>query len=273
MFESGYHLMLWTKAEKLTKSGVQTGVLLPLTDADTLVESSGVSYVGNIVNKNMTIKHQPQMSLHDPFVAPYDPALYIDQVGSEHICLLNKFPIITPHILICAKDYIPQTSVLRLVDFEAWMEGFSSADTLGFFNAGHDAGSSQMHLHMQLVKTPILLEDLILSGQLPFKHYLIQFEQLDAEWLMQHYRAAMLQFDRYTRTLNQGYSECLPYNILLTQRWMLIVPRSTNKVGPVSGHGLGYSGRFLVSSQEQLCWLTEYGFLQFLTDCGYPLET
>ncbi|MGS0696717.1 phosphorylase [Shewanella sp. 0m-4] len=264
--------MLWTIAEKLTKSGVQTGALLPLTDADTLIELDGINYVGNIVTENMAKKHQPQVSLHDPFLAPYDPALYIGEIGSEHVCLLNKFPIITPHILICAKECLSQTSALRLVDFKAWIQGFSSADTLGFFNAGHDAGASQMHRHMQIVKTPITLEALILSGKLPFKHYLFQFEHLDAQLLIQHYNAAMLKFGRYKATLTDGAADCLPYNILLTQGWMLIVPRSTNVVGTVSGHGLCYSGRFLVNSEQQLCWLTEYGFLQFLTECGYPIE-
>ncbi|WP_237156768.1 hypothetical protein [Photobacterium leiognathi] len=82
-----------------------------------------------------------------------------------HVCILNKFPIVVPHLLICAKDYIPQTSPLILSDFKAWVEGISDSGVLGFFNSGgnsrfksnaspHAADSNIITVRISHIKRP-----------------------------------------------------------------------------------------------------------------------
>ncbi|WP_244155978.1 hypothetical protein [Photobacterium angustum] len=123
---------------------------------------------------------------------------------------------------------------------------------------------------MQLIRTSLPLEKTILEGLLPFKHDLIKFEYLNTAELYQHYLSVMESMQLYMTSSINGLTECHPYNILLTQRWMLLIPRTKNQVGEIKGHGVNFIGRFLVSSTEQLEWLEKYGFERFLTDCGVP---
>ncbi len=114
--------------------------------------------------------------------------------------------------------------MLTLADFTAWVKGITRSDVLGFFNSGHDAGSSQMHRHMQLVRTSIPLESHIVSGLLPFKHAVFIYSALNSKQLYADYLNAMESLQLNTTKLVNGLNECLPYNILLTERWMLIIP-------------------------------------------------
>ena len=262
-------MMLWNACAEKTKLALGNGDLLPLTSDDIIYQQEGVNYIVNLLTDNMKIKHSPAVSAQDPFIAPYTHCDYIKDMDTDYVCLLNRFPIVVPHLLICAKDYIPQTSVLTFADFNAWVKGITRSDVLGFFNSGHIAGSSQMHRHMQLVRTSIPLESQIINGQLPFKHAVFLYKGLNPNQLYADYLDAMESLQLNTTKLVNGLSECLPYNILLTERWMLIIPRVKNQVETLSGHGVNFSGRFLVSSEQQLAWLENYGFMRFLVDCGF----
>lgn len=262
-------MMLWNACAEKTKLALGNGDLLPLTSNDIIYQQEGVNYIVNLLTDNMKIKHSPAVSAQDPFIAPYTHCDYIKDMDTDYVCLLNRFPIVVPHLLICAKDYIPQTSVLTFADFNAWVKGITRSDVLGFFNSGHIAGSSQMHRHMQLVRTSIPLESQIVNGQLPFKHAVFLYKGLNPNQLYADYLDAMESLQLNTTKLVNGLSECLPYNILLTERWMLIIPRVKNQVETLSGHGVNFSGRFLVSSEQQLAWLENYGFMRFLIDCGF----
>ena len=261
--------MLWNACKEKTKLGLGSGTLLPLTSTDIIYQQDGVDFIVNVLTDNMKIKHSPAVSAQDPFIAPYVHSDYIADMDTDYVCLLNRFPIVVPHLLVCAKNYIPQTSVLTLADFTAWVKGITHSDVLGFFNAGHIAGSSQMHRHMQLVRTSIPLESQIVNGQLPFKNAMFLYKDLNPKQLYADYLVAMESLQLNTTKLVNGLSECLPYNILLTERWMLIIPRVKNQVETLSGHGVNFSGRFLVNSEQQLEWLQDYGFMRFLTSCGF----
>ena len=60
------------------------------------------------------------------------------------------------------------------------------------------------------------------------------------------------------------------YNLLLTSRWMLVVPRSASDNGPVSVNSLGYAGTFLVKSAEALAHLRAVGPWKLLATVGIP---
>ena len=126
---------------------------------------------------------------------------------------------------------------------------------------------------MQLIKTVVPLEDMILSGKLPFRHKLFTFDRINSEKAYFCYLAAMhdlgLTPNNVTLNINEPI-ECLPYNILLTQHWMLVIPRLTNHIGDIFANALNYSGCFLVKDQQQYDWLTDYGCLRLLTECVAP---
>ena len=59
--------------------------------------------------------------------------------------------------------------------------------------------------------------------------------------------------------------ESRPYNLLLTRRWMLVVPRSREHWRRVSINALGFAGSLLVRSRSELDRLRDFGLLLALS--------
>ena len=253
--------MFWSKAEDVAKQALFTGDLMPIGTEPQVINENGIDFFIHLKSApNSQAKFAPKPKGFNPFL-PYEPNMYVADAGSEHVCLLNKFPVLSPHLLICSKGFIEQTAPLTLSDFTAWMMAFEHQQDLGFYNGGGIAGASQPHRHMQLIKTTMPIEALIISGNLPFNHKLYRYEQLNAKTLLQDYQQGMLELERF------GQTQCEPYNLLLTNRWMLIIPRSRNNVEGIFANGINYSGHFLVAKTEQINWLQQYGILKFLGKC------
>lgn len=250
--------MFWTRAQQVAETALNNHSLLPITTEPGMIEENGNCFYLHRINANLKKKINGNKAQGNPFL-PYDEDMFVAQAGPEHTCLLNKFPVLSPHLLICSTHFIDQTRPLQLADFAAWLTGFDDNDILGFYNGGKIAGASQPHRHMQLVKTTIALEPLILSGKLPFKHRLTRYGQLDAGQLLADYVYGMTALDLYNE------QQCQPYNLLLGKDWMLILPRSSNNLDGIFANGMNYSGHFLVRNQAQIDWLKHYGVLNYLT--------
>ena len=54
----------------------------------------------------------------DPF-APYDEALWVEDLSPSHTLLLNKFNVVPYHVLVVTKDFQQQTDPLTLQDLQA----------------------------------------------------------------------------------------------------------------------------------------------------------
>jgi ATP adenylyltransferase len=149
-------------------------------------------------------------------------------------------------------------------------------EALGFYNGGTAAGASQRHKHLQMVPLPLapggqevpireLLDAVPRDGKvgrvpgLPFAH---AFCWLPPSMCDDPEAAAHTSEVRYQALLDAsglGSREELregrqsgPYNLLLTRRWMLLVPRSRECVDGISVNALGFAGSLLVRSAEQM---------------------
>ena len=253
--------MFWIEAEKVAQQALAKGCLMPIATDPITIEQKGIGYILYIKNKNARKKIVHTKSPQNPFL-PYEQAMFVGAAGETHVCLLNKFPVLSPHLLICTRNFVEQTQPLTLIDFNAWLLGFDGAGILGFYNAGSRAGASQPHRHIQLVKTKIPLEQMFFRGELPFRHWLVRFENLDAEALFNAYQQGMNQLGLFSD------SGCQPYNLLLTTNWMLIVPRSKESLNGIFVNGLNYAGLFLVKNKQQGEWLKDYGLLDLLLECS-----
>ena len=91
----------------------------------------------------------------NPFL-PYEPELHVADLGDEHVCLLNKFPVMRDHALIVTREFVDQQEPLRPADFAAVWPLLGETGGLGFYNAGELAGASQRHRHFQVVPTPLV---------------------------------------------------------------------------------------------------------------------
>ena len=237
----------------------------------------------------------------NPFI-DYDENLFVADISATHVCLLNKFPVMANHLLIVTRRLESQESLLSLEDFEALFAGLSGlADSsgpgaLGFYNGGRLAGASQLHKHLQLVRLPIgrggpalPMEPLIVAARpgrlvdvvpdVPFRH---AFAWLDVDLAEQPLAAAATAYETYRGMLDalfpaaedaawkrQGCQPA-PYNLLVTQRWMLLVPRVADEFAAIPVNALGYAGSFFIWSDGQWDALRTHGPMTVLAAVALP---
>ena len=219
----------------------------------------------------------------NPFL-PYDEALFVGDVGSDHVCLLNKFPVLRDHALVVTRAFEEQQSPLEQRHFEALWTGLGEIGGLAFYNAGEMAGASQRHRHLQILPTPLqrgshptpiesLLDEARFDGPvgtasaLPFLHALARLRSIQrqapsdaASALHQMYREMARAFgcDRPGR----------PYNLLATRDWMLFVPRAAEKWQGISVNALAFAGAILVRDVTQLERVRAAGPMTLLRHAG-----
>jgi len=273
---------LLQRAQHVSETALRNGALQPLsTIIETVCEGalrfqlrtlSSLKYKENTQRIKQAGNHTT-----NPF-KPYDPHLFVCDIGPSHICLLNKFNIIENHMLLVTREFEPQTNLLNPSDFKAALLGLKEIDGLVFYNGGREAGASQPHKHLQLrpVKPGALPLAMQLSGfsdrpeanpALPFHQAGIQLpvnitDDPDAgsQWLYNHY-LTLLDHLHLSHKMKQT---TIAYNLLLCREWLMLVPRSTESFASVSFNALAFCGSLLVKNQHQADTLKSAGITNAL---------
>lgn len=218
----------------------------------------------------------------NPFL-PYDPDLFVADLSPTHVALLNKFNVVEHHLLIVTRSFEEQQTQLRQKDCEALLIALTEIDGLAFYNAGPAAGASQAHKHLQLIPLPAstaeprlpiepLLRFVQMSGTtgtvpgLPFVH---AYAPMDEGWtdpqkdsgasFLATYRALLRAAGLSVDALAGSRAATAPYNLLVTRRWCLLVPRSREFFEGISINALGFAGALLVKNEAQLALLRQHG--------------
>eukprot|EP01084_Bolivina_argentea_P051095 93976_1 len=122
----------------------------------------------NNMNKNKTKNSKP----FDPFSGPFITGSHICDLGdkNEYRLILNKFPVLPKHILIITSNWIQQTNLLTINDFDMTLKVFKSIlinkqnkNPLIFINSGILSGATQMHRHLHIIPNTI---DTLLINQI-----------------------------------------------------------------------------------------------------------
>ena len=238
----------------------------------------------------------------NPF-APPDAGLVIGDITPTHFGVLNKYPVVAHHLLVVTHEFVDQETLLDATDFAALAACLRQVDGLGFYNGGREAGASQSHRHLQLVPLPLsqrggdawnvpieAVFDQWSSGggttrllRLPFRNAFAVlepslFDEVDpAGRLLERYAMMLAACGLREESANDGgraanepERQCGPYNLLVTRRWMLLVPRSREHFGAVSINSLGYAGSLFVRNEGELRALRESGPLAVLRAVGLP---
>jgi sulfate adenylyltransferase (ADP) / ATP adenylyltransferase len=253
--------MFWNQAKFVSEKALADGELLPIATKPQEVNEQGIRFRLHIKNDNMRQKITEAKTDRNPFL-PFEESMFVSPAGDSHVCLLNRFPVLDDHLLICSNQFEEQSAPMSLENFRAWLLGFDQEDVFGFYNGGSVAGASQPHRHMQLVRTELPMQARIVTGNLPFRHRLFKVDQLDASRLHEAYLQAMGELGLL------GPERCLPYNLLLTSEWMLLLPRTQKSLDTVFLNGLNYAGIFLMRNNQHLVWAQNYGFLNILKACS-----
>jgi ATP adenylyltransferase len=282
---------LWDRVVQTTDRALRDGTLQPIPTRFEFVEDRGISFlvrvVDNLRRKRQTLPasgHAP--SAPNPFL-PYDPQLYVADASETHVCLLNKFNVVDHHLLIVTRHFESQELPLTGQDFRALWNCMEQYDALGFYNGGELAGASQPHKHLQMVPLPLAsrgprvpVESLLRREgapdaarrcpTLPFRHAVVWLDEQQmsrpedaARHTHREYCVLMrdLGLARDPRAMQEA---TLPYNLLLTHQWMLLVPRTRESYHSISLNALAFSGALLVRSPDELTLLRRHGPLQAL---------
>lgn len=271
---------LWAKAVAVTQRALASGALEPIATSRVAVEEGGISFIVHVLEqpepKRQARRHQEEAG-SDPFLPP-DPQLLVGEVSEHHLAVLNRFTVFDNHLLIVTRAFADQLALLDLADFAALAGCMAEVDGLGFYNAGEVAGASQEHKHLQLVPLPLetgpnptpvdsVLRRLPPSDritrcrELPFPHALVlrdgtRITAAAAPELLERYRELLAAVGI------RGPGR--PYNLLLTRRWMLVVPRSAEHFQGISVNGLGFAGSLLARDRRELELIRDRGPLAVL---------
>lgn len=275
--------MLLDKIQAVTQQALGSGALLPIETESGTVSDAGVHFLlrrlSSLKHKEAAAKRLKQAgeTRTNPFL-PYDPALYVADAGPDHVCLLNKFNVIDNHILIVTRTFESQQALLNLSDFNALAGVLQSVDGLAFYNGGTLAGASQPHKHLQLI--PLCSEAASLfpftalydaacsdtPGAVPalrFRHLGLALDTTPSEAPDQIASRLLSAYQQLRTALN--LDDDAPYNLLVTRRWMVMVPRTQEHCAGVSFNALAFAGTLLVRNQDDAERLKTYGLMNALT--------
>jgi sulfate adenylyltransferase (ADP) / ATP adenylyltransferase len=280
----------WQRIEAQTESALACGALRSFETVQSVIEDGGVQFLvrqaANLARKEQASKlaaksmADASSEWRDPF-SPCEAALRIGDIGERHFLLLNKFNVLAHHLLIVTTDFEPQDTLLNADDFAALFACLDDFDGLGFYNGGTVAGSSQPHKHLQMVPLP-------LDGHaLPIQPFIDAARGTGIfrvpDFAFAHAAASLSDasrsaYDTYRALLDAIGVEPLdvagvmhqsaPYNLLVTRRWMLAVPRAESHVEGVAVNALGFAGSLFVRDDAQRGIVERLGPMQLLAQAS-----
>lgn len=281
-----------------TESAIAQGALQRIETDLYRLEQAGMPFTV-LVASNLLRKAREKDNPHqvkqpfDPFLPP-ERALTVGEISDSHIAVLNKFNVVEHHLLLVTRRFEDQENLLTRADFEALWLCLREYPSLGFYNGGAAAGASQPHKHLQLVPLPLypgkaaypfaqMIPATAQAGairhlpDLPFRH---AWCRLPAEIGDDMAVAAAMSLALYQRMLAyvgiqpldtpDGPRQSSPYNLLMTEQWMLLIPRSRESCKHVSVNGLGYVGSLFVQDRDGLDQIRTLGPMHLLRAVSVP---
>ncbi len=260
------------------------GALESIQTRKSLISDSGVEFVVHLaVDLNKKWAGKALKKDHDPFL-PYEHSLFVGDLSDTHVCLLTKYNVLENHILIVTKKYEEQTSPLTLTDFEAVSLCLRGMKGLVFYNSSEIAGASQRHKHLQFIEiapddwsriVPIAKlfyqnnyraepGEILLIDELPYKHAFLWTGKTSGGCSPGDY----LNFYRRLISATEPGGGVIHYNLLMTEEWMLLVPRSKDCYGGISINALGFCGTLFVYDLEDLDFIRKTTPFSILRDVG-----
>ncbi len=280
-----------------TVQALASGDLQPIVTQQAVIQDQGlpfiIRWVAALAKKDapVTLPGGPRDPDFNPFLNP-DPALLVGPVGDHHVAILNKFPVCLHHLVLARRDFAEQLSPLEDIDFQALAVILSGEGGLGFYNGGAAAGASQRHKHVQWIPaTPDNASLRTLGAGLPsglaqgaiVRHPALAlahcFVRVDAGLGADAGASAQAMLIAYGQAcaaldLRPGADGLLPpFNMLVGDGWMLVLPRSREHFQGISLNALSFGGTFYVRDPAQIDAIRAAGPLQVLSSVGLPAAT
>lgn len=284
---------------------------LCFTESTTKKLKDAKTGMGYVVSYAPSLASKPERGDNpgrNPFAEPEPELTVLENVAEgEYKLLLNKFPVVPEHTLLVTNEFKQQSSPLSPKDLMTAYKLLSKLDdedenkrNMVIYNSGPSSGSSQDHKHLQILQLPknfVTLQDKICSGKdhfipnfkteplqddrVSFAHFVLPLpeseDEVDEDLLAMSY----ISLVQRTLTFFQDWLNERPeladnkgYNVLLTKKWICLVPRSSTKAKSmdIGFNSTGYAGLILVKTQEVYDLIQQEPHLvdQALLECGFP---
>ncbi|MDB9465307.1 ATP adenylyltransferase family protein [Dolichospermum circinale] len=282
---------LWTSIKTTTEQALKSGALKSIPTELEIIEQDGVQFIVRILanlNRKKADKEKQEQQIartgkeFNPFL-PYEEDLFVADISPTHVCILNKFNVVDNHLLIITRIFEEQETLLTLEDFTAMWTCLGEFEGLVFYNGGKLAGASQRHKHLQIVpfsETDIPISPLLKTAKLENNIGTIQeFPFLHALTTLKMGESAEVTLEKYHNLLDktgikplENHLQSAAYNLLITRKWMLIVPRKKEEFAEISINSLGFAGALLVKNQQQMELLKNINPINILTNVAFPIE-
>ncbi|KAF5004777.1 hypothetical protein FDECE_8767 [Fusarium decemcellulare] len=215
------------------------------------------------------------------------------EVSNTHFMIANKFSFARPHLLLLTSDgYKRQYEPLDEDDLTAAWDQLNtlstSSDYVAFYNCGPDGGCSRLHKHLQLMPMPqgsfaAFLDnpDEHKEPKVPYQWFYHQLESPTPASLTNAYLDLLQQATVALQGSSQRNSNtnstlslgaAYPHNMILTKRWIVVIPRRRGTVNGVGTNSVGMLGVLPVATQDEVDTWVQMGLVNTLRELGVPRE-
>jgi ATP adenylyltransferase/5',5'''-P-1,P-4-tetraphosphate phosphorylase II len=215
-----------------------------------------------------------------------DSSIEITRINDSHILLYNKFCISRSQLMIVTADsYRRQHDALDEDDLEVARIVLLSMKSphYVFFNGGVVAGASRKHKHLQVMRMPkdsthlfINLDSTKKFPEMPYKYFCSDFTDHERsglppkETMLKLYRNLL---DQCEKLLPAKDGESVSHNFVLTNKWMLLIPRSKrNFEGSSDVNAPGMLGMIWLKHDEEVSKWKKLGPARVLRHLGIPIR-
>ena len=154
-----------------------------------------------------------------------------------------------------------------------------------YYNSDAIAGSSQRHKHFQAIPYSSLPSNLLFKeidahandGKFPyyeFKHFIYQFDQevsLKPEMNLNDVKLFSVKAVEGFYKCKEVLGNINSYNIILTKKWMLMVPRKLSDYKGIGINAMGFTGSLFIKKEEESI-ISDMEPLEILKSVCYPLD-
>jgi ATP adenylyltransferase len=189
-------------------------------------------------------------------------------------------------MLLTSDSHQRQYEALKKGDLAAAWSVLSTMgeDYVAFFNCGRDGGCSRLHKHMQLIPKPndsfasFLDANDEKEPEVPFKWFYHRFgdSKPGADDLVNIYndllgKATEVGHAKAENADSAPPGAVVPHNFLLTQGWMIVLPRRRAAVNKEAGaNAIGMMGVIAVATQGEIDNWIRLGPATALAELGVP---
>ena len=274
--------LLWLKALEVSKVAIDCGALQPLKTIEYKIKSRKYQYQLRLLKTKtpkLFLENGPRIN---PFI-PWEKTLEVKSLSDKHVVILNKYPVQLGHMLLITKQWKPQSGWLNKDDFQEIVNIEKDTNGLWFFNSSKEAGASQPHRHIQLLRRgdhEIVCpreewfksranKNIYSTSNMSKSIAILTRESEGFDDLYKAYKSLCIKMK--VGNIDSDKSPLNPYNLLITKDWIAIIRRIKEKAYGFNINALGFAGYFLGKKNSNIKLLISEGPEKILNDVVDPI--